>query len=93
MRGATKFNAARKAVMADSDAHYSDQTPIERAARYWKSAADAYHRACNADALEVRQFYIQMAMASAALAAELERVPDHAQSSRYNSINDRSPTM
>ena len=45
--------------------------------------------------LEVRQFYIKLAMASAALAAELERVPDHAhvESYRYDSSNDRSPRM
>ena len=81
--------------MADFDTHYTDETPAERAARYWKKAAESYHQACNADAPEVRQFYIQMAMASAALAAELERVPDHAhvESSRYDSINNRSPTM
>ena len=81
--------------MAESDAYYTDQTPNERAAYYWEKATKAYHQACNADAPEVRQFYIQLAMAMSALATELERVPEHGhvEAYRYDSINDRSPTI
>ena len=81
--------------MAESDRQYSDETPAERAARYCKKAEQAYHQACNSDSPAVRQFYIQIAMAQAALAAELERVPEHAQleTYRYDSINVRSSTV
>ena len=91
-----KITALRNSGMADSDAEFAaDQTPAERAARYWKKAEQAYHQACNAEAPEVRQFYIKLAMAMSALAVELERVPDHGhvEAYRYDSINDRSPRM
>jgi len=58
----------------DSD-HYEcqDEMKTERAARYWKRAAENYHEACTSKSYETRAIYIQVAMGWAALATDLER--------------------
>jgi hypothetical protein len=53
----------------------SDDAPIERAARYWKRAAEMYSRACEAESDETKKLYMHLAMSWASLANELERVP------------------
>ena len=57
--------------IADDD--FAGDTPLERAAHYWKKAADMYSRACKAESDEVKALYIQMAMSWAAMAHEIER--------------------
>ena len=54
---------------------YYDETPTERIGRCWKNAANMYHRACTSDSVEVRDFYMQIAMAWAAMADQFERTP------------------
>jgi len=61
-------------VMEDAAPLFAE-TPVERSARYWKKAANCYHQACTCETFEVRAACIDMAMAWAALAAELERAP------------------
>jgi len=68
---------------------YNDETPTERIGRCWKKAANMYHRACTSDSVEVRDFYMQIAMAWAAMATEFERAP---QASNVVVIHDR-PTF
>jgi hypothetical protein len=59
--------------MADSFPDNDDPyDPIDRAARYWKKAAEMYKLACHADSEEVKKLYIQMAMSWATIANELE---------------------
>jgi hypothetical protein len=64
-----------------SGADYEDDsedrggTHPERAARYWKKAARAYKQACSADTAETKKLYMQIAMAWATLASEMERMP------------------
>ena len=58
---------------------------MERAAHYWKRAAEAYSRACEAESDEVKKLYIQVAMSWAALAHELERAPPAPMHERYGS--------
>ena len=62
------------AAHIDDTAHL-DETLAERSARYWKKAATLYHQACTSEAPEVRAMYMEMAMAWAAMATELERAP------------------
>jgi hypothetical protein len=50
-------------------------TPPERAVRYWKKAARSYKQACSADNPETKKLYMQIAMAWATLASEMERAP------------------
>ena len=50
-------------------------TPPERAALYWKKAANAYKQACSAESPEAKKLYMQIAMAWATLADEMERAP------------------
>lgn len=50
-------------------------TPPERAALYWKKAANAYKQACSAESPEAKSLYMQIAMAWATLADEMERSP------------------
>ena len=70
--------AAHLVVMAvaglDGDYNF-DELPVERVGRYWKNAARMYHSACICDAAETKQLYLQIAMAWAALASELEATP------------------
>jgi hypothetical protein len=47
----------------------------ERAGRYWKKAAGAYQQACHAESQEAKTLYMQVAMAWATLADEMERTP------------------
>ena len=47
----------------------------ERVASYWKKAANAYKQACSADSPEAKALYMQIAMAWATLADEIERRP------------------
>jgi len=49
------------------------ETPIERSALYWKNSAKMYGQACSAESPEVKALFIQIAMAWATLADELER--------------------
>ena len=56
-----------------SDDEFAGDTPLERAAHYWKKAADMYSVACKAESSEVKTLYIQMAMSWAAMAHEVER--------------------
>jgi hypothetical protein len=58
----------------DGDYHFDD-LPVERVGRYWKNAARMYHLACTSDAVETKDLYLQVAMAWAALASELEATP------------------
>ena len=58
----------------DGDYHF-DELPVERVGRYWKNAARMYHSACTCDAEETKELYLQVAMAWAALASELEATP------------------
>ena len=64
-------------IMVDSfdedDAH--GFTTPERAALYWKKAANAYRQACSAESAEAKKLYMQIAMAWATLADEMERSP------------------
>jgi len=63
-------------MAGDLDDDYRPQeTPLERIARYWKKAAEAYRQACSAKSDEAKSLYIQMAMVWATLAHELERAP------------------
>jgi hypothetical protein len=48
-------------------------TPPERAALYWKKAANAYRQACHAESPEAKRLYMQIAMAWGTLADEMER--------------------
>jgi hypothetical protein len=50
-------------------------TPAERASLYWKKAANAYKQACSAESPEAKKLYMQIAMAWATLADEMERTP------------------
>jgi len=50
-------------------------TPPQRAALYWKKAANAYQQACHAESPEAKKLYMQIAMAWATLADEMERAP------------------
>jgi hypothetical protein len=60
-----------------SDDDFAGDTPLERAAHYWKKAADMYSLACKAESDEVKTLYIQMAMSWATMAHEVERpVPE-----------------
>jgi len=52
------------------------ETRTERAAQYWKLANDTYHRAFAARRPEIHNGYLQLAMAWAALASEVEHGPD-----------------
>jgi hypothetical protein len=58
---------------SNSDDDFAGDTALERAAHYWKKAADMYSRACKAESDEVKALYIQMAMSWAAMADEVER--------------------
>ncbi len=62
------------AAHQDDIAHL-DESPAERSARYWKKAANMYHQACTSEAPEVRAMRMEMMMAWAAMATELERAP------------------
>jgi hypothetical protein len=55
------------------DEDFAGDTPLERAAHYWKKAADMYRLACQAESGEVKTLYMHMAMSWAALAHEIER--------------------
>jgi hypothetical protein len=57
------------------DDDYSGDTPMERAAAYWKKAAEMYRLACSAESEEVKRLYMGVAMSWAALAHELEQGP------------------
>ena len=50
-------------------------TAPERAALYWKKAANAYRQACHAESPEAKKLYMQIAMAWGTLADEMERSP------------------
>ena len=58
----------------DGDYHFGE-LPVERVGRYWKNAARMYRLACLSDATESKDLYLQVAMAWAALASELEALP------------------
>jgi hypothetical protein len=53
----------------------------DRSARFWKKASEMYSQACTANSEEARALYMQIAMAWASLADEVERPPTGDQSS------------
>jgi hypothetical protein len=55
----------------DDDA--SHEWRADRSARFWKRASEFYSQACTANSEEAKALYMQVAMAWAALAAEMER--------------------
>jgi len=59
----------------DNEGDGNGYTPRERAAFYWKKAANAYQQACHAESPEAKKLYMQIAMAWATLADEMERSP------------------
>jgi hypothetical protein len=59
----------------DSEEDGGGYTAPERAALYWKKAANAYRQACNAESPEAKRLYMQIAMAWGTLADEMERSP------------------
>jgi hypothetical protein len=63
--------------LSDDDFYPGDpgELPMERAARYWKKSANMYRLACTSDVKEAKELYMQVAMAWASLASELERAP------------------
>jgi hypothetical protein len=66
----------RLGIMAESFPDNDDpHDPIDRAARYWKRAAEMYSLACSAQTDEVKKLYIGVAMSWATMAHELEHSP------------------
>ena len=56
--------------VADNDSH---QWRADRSARLWKKASEMYSQACTAQSQEAKALYMEVAMAWAALADEVER--------------------
>jgi hypothetical protein len=51
----------------------SHQWRADRSARFWKKASELYSQACTAQSPEAKAVYMEVAMAWAALAHEVER--------------------
>jgi hypothetical protein len=58
------------------DDESSHEWRADRSSRYWKKASEFYRQACNASSEETKALYMQVAMAWAALADEVERPPE-----------------